>query len=244
MKKVRIIAVMLMAALLMSMAGTLALAADDMTLKTTASVNLRKGPGLDYEKIVAVSEGRSYDYTGISKYDSRGVVWHRVEYKNGYAWVSSRYSDVYSDWFKLDDDVFILVKGSLNLRRGPGTGYGKITTVCYGEKLFYLGESAKDGSGNTWYKISSAYGEAWIISKYVEKKSYTPVYDPYVLTTASVNLRKGPGIGYGRVIAYAKDKKLDYLGETMKDGRGVKWYKVTDGRNTGWISDVYSDLYK
>ena len=244
MKKVRIIAVMLLAALLMSMVGTFALAAEDMTLKTTASVNLRKGPGTGYTKIVAVSKNRSYDYTGISKYDSRGVVWHKVEYKNGYAWVSSRYSNVYNDGAKLDDDVFILVKGSVNLRKGPGTGYRKIATVYYGEKLFYLGESAKDGNGNTWYKVSSAYGEAWIISKYVEKKSDTPVYEPYVLTTASVNLRKGPGTGYGKIIAYAKGKKLDYLGETKKDGRGVKWYKVTDGKRTGWISDVYSDLYK
>lgn len=245
MKKMRAVSMMLLMVLLMSIAAPLAFAAgDDMVLKTTASVNLRRGPGTDYAKIVAVSKGREYDYTGISKYDDRGVVWHKVEYGSGYAWISSRYSDVYNGRTCLNDNTFVRTTASVNLRQGPGTGYGKVSTAAKGTKLFYLGESAKDSRGNTWYKVSCSYGEVWLIAKYATVSTGSVVYDPYVVTTASVNLRRGPGTGYARVTSYLKDKKLTYLGSSSTDSRGVVWYKVSDGKYTGWISSVYSDLYK
>jgi len=241
MRKLRIAAMITLLAIMVSLFGSFALAADDMTLKTTASVNLRKGPGLDYGKVVAVSKGRKYEYTGISKYDDRGVVWHKVEYKNSYAWVSSRYSDVYNDGVKMNDEKFAKATANVNLRKGPGTGYGKMTTVSKGTKLFYLGESAKDKSGNKWYKVSCGYGEAWVIAKYVSIKTEDVVYEQYVTTTASVNLRKGPGTGYAKITSYTMGKQLTYLGSS-RDSRGVTWYKVSDGKRTGWVSSVYAKL--
>ncbi len=243
MKSIRMTAALLAAVIMIMIMGTSAFAADDMLLKTTASVNLRKGPGLGYGTVTAVSKNIKYEYTGISSYDSRGVVWHQVEYKKGYAWVSSRYSDVYNDGWKLSDETFVRTTGNVNLRKGPGTGYGKLMTAAKGTKLFYLGESAKDGNGNTWYKVSCAWGEAWVISRYAVKTSETVNYEAYVKTTASVNLRKGPGTGYAKVTSYAKDKQLTYLGESSKDSRGVVWYKVSDGKNTGWVSSVYAKMY-
>ena len=245
MKKMRVIAVMLMASLLLVFCSGFALADEDMAVRTTASVNLRRGPGTGYSKIISVSKGKEYDYAGISSYDSRGVVWHKMEYKSGYAWVSSKYSDVVNDGVALNDATYVETTTAVNLRKGPGTGYGKITVAAKGAKLFYLGEQSKDASGRVWYKVASSGGEAWLTSRYSRIKTGTEAAEKaYVKTTASVNLRKGPGLDYGKVVAFAKDKKLDYLGESSTDSRGVVWYKVKSGSYTGWMSSVYSKLYK
>ena len=54
-----------------------------------------------------------------------------------------------------------------------------------------------------------------------------------VRTTASVNVRSGPGLSYDIVATYQENKSLTYLGESSTDDRGVVWYKVSDGKNTG-----------
>ena len=248
MKKIRFISMAVLVALLMSILSSFAFAAGtDMELKTTASVNLRKGPGTGYAKIIAVTKNREFEYTGVSKYDSRGVVWHKIEYKTGYAWVSSAYSDVYDGSTKLSDSKYVTTTASVNLRKGPGTGYGKLSTASKNTKLFYLGESKKDSAGTTWYKVSCSKGEAWVSGKYAKLNTASGSSSSsasYVKTTASVNLRKGPGLDYAKVVAYSKDKKLTYMGESSKDSRGVVWYKVSDGKNTGWVSSKYAKLYK
>ena len=63
-----------------------------------------------------------------------------------------------------------------------------------------------------------------------------------VRTTASVNLRSGPGLSYAIVTSFPEGKSLTYLGESSVDDRGVTWYKVSSGKNTGWISSRYARL--
>ena len=248
MKKLRFVSMILVAAMLMGMCCVSAFADEDIGVKTTASVNLRKGPGTGYKKITSVKKNREYDYTGVSSYDSRGVVWHRIEYGNSFAWVSSKYSDVVNDGVALNDNTYVETTANVNLRTGPGTGYRKLTTAAKNSKLFYLGEQAKDASGRIWYKVASSEGEAWLTSRYSRIKtagtSAGTTTQAYVKTTASVNMRKGPGLGYGKVVAFAKGKKLTYLNESSTDSRGVVWYKVKSGSYTGWMSSVYSDLYR
>lgn len=225
-----------------------ALAEGDMWVKTTASVNLRKGPGTDYGKIRALASGNKYEYTGRSAYDSRGTVWHRIAYKNGYGWLSSKYSNVIMDGAELNDDVYVKTTASVNLRGGAGTGYKRISVAQKGTKLFYLGQSAKDAGGRVWYRVSCSEGAVWVSSRYA--KLYTSGQtgtgesrEAYVKTTASVNLREGPGLGCEVIVAVTKGNTFTYKGETSTDARGVKWYKISYGKGEAWISSVYSKLY-
>ena len=225
-----------------------AFAEGDMKVKTTGSVNLRKGPGTGYGKIQALASGNKYEYTGISAYDSRGIVWHRIKYKTGYGWLSSKYSNVIADDVELSDDAYVKTTASVNLRSGAGTGYKRISVAKKGAKLFYLGQSAKDSSGRVWYRVSCSEGAVWVSSRYA--KLYTSGQtgtsesrEPYVKTTASVNLREGPGLGYNVIVAVTKGKTFTYKGETSTDARGVKWYKISYGKGEAWISSVYSKLY-
>jgi len=63
-----------------------------------------------------------------------------------------------------------------------------------------------------------------------------------VRTTGDIWMRTGPGLSYETVTSIASGKSLDYLGETSVDERGVAWYKVTNGTNTGWVSSKYAEL--
>jgi N-acetylmuramoyl-L-alanine amidase len=59
---------------------------------TTGEVNLRWGPGKDYDIYGSVGKGKSMPYAGSSCYDYRGVKWYKVYYNGNDLWVSSRYS--------------------------------------------------------------------------------------------------------------------------------------------------------
>jgi len=87
MKKFRLIAAMLIAAMLIS---TCALA----DVKATGDVNLRTGPGLAYEVITSVKKGKTLDYLRQTSIDDRGVAWYLVDYKGRACWISSVYSEV------------------------------------------------------------------------------------------------------------------------------------------------------
>ena len=63
-----------------------------------------------------------------------------------------------------------------------------------------------------------------------------------VRTTASVNVRSGPGLSYDIVATYQENKSLTYLGESSTDDRGVVWYKVSTNNGDGWVSSRYSEL--
>ena len=63
-----------------------------------------------------------------------------------------------------------------------------------------------------------------------------------VRTTGNVWMRKGPGLSYDQVTSFSTGKTLTFLQETSEDDRGVIWYKVTDGKNTGWGSSRYTEL--
>lgn len=63
-------------------------------VRTTGNVNLRTGPGLDYEIVGSVEPDTELEYLDRVSTDERGVDWYLVEYKKGESWISSRYSEL------------------------------------------------------------------------------------------------------------------------------------------------------
>lgn len=232
-------------ALTLALGALPALAASGMSLKTTASVNLRKGPSTDYEKIVAVASGKALTYLGISAYDVKGNLWHKVTHQKSSAWLFANYTKVTVDGAALSNAAHVKTTASVNLRKGAGTGYGKITVAEKGAKLFYLGSSAKDSGGRLWYRVASAYGPAWLSSKYAtlsQGGSSSSTSKDKAVTTGNVWMRKGPGLGYATITAIPDKTTVSYTGSSSTDSRGVKWYKVKYAGKEGWISSRYSKL--
>ena len=46
-------------------------------------------------RVGVIKEGKTAEYLGKSKKDSRGVVWYKIKYQGITGWVSSRYADLY-----------------------------------------------------------------------------------------------------------------------------------------------------
>ena len=63
-------------------------------VRTTGNVWLRSGPGLDYEALSILSEGKTFEYLGESSVDERGVAWYEITAGEKTGWVSSRYSEL------------------------------------------------------------------------------------------------------------------------------------------------------
>ena len=253
MKRIICLAMVLALAFTAALSCATAFAATTYTVRTTASVNLRKGPGLDYGKITSVSSGRSFTYTGVSRFDSRGQGWHQVSYNGGTAWISWAYSNLQKNGSAISESQAVRSSASLNVRSGAGTGYTKITTVANGTNMVYLGETA-NVNGTTWYKVSTSAGMGWVSGAYARlvptpdvkpvsgssgsSSSYTKVY----VSGGSVWLRTGPGLGYAKIAAVDEGTNLTYRGSSSVDSRGVRWYNVTYNGSSAWISSRYSKL--
>ncbi len=136
--------------------------------------------------------------------------------------------------------------GNVNMRKGPGLGYGSIRTISSGKQLDY-DATDKDDRGVTWYRISYKGRTGWVSSKYASSKkpsggskgSSSGSSDGKVTTTASVNLRKGAGLDYSVIRTVPEGVSLSY-DKTAKDDRGVTWYRVTYKKRTGWVSSKYT----
>ena len=79
----------------MIMAMLMLMSAASAQILTTGSVNVRSGPGLDYETIGSIAEGKVVVFrNGIEtvEEDERGVEWYHIGYKNINGWISSKYT--------------------------------------------------------------------------------------------------------------------------------------------------------
>lgn len=253
----RILCLTLMLALVLSavLAPTAALAASNYSVRTTASVNLRKGPGLGYAKITSLKSGRTLTYAGVSQFDSRGMGWHKVYYNGSTAWISWAYSNLQANGKAISEERAVRATAALNVRSGAGTGNAKITTVANGTNMIYLGETATVG-GSTWYKVTTSAGIGWVSGAYSRLVS-TPDVKPVsssgsssgsttgtkvYVSGGSVWLRTGPGLGYKSVTTVHEGQNLNYRGSSSVDDRGVRWYNVTYNGQSVWISSRYAKL--
>lgn len=128
--------------------------------------------------------------------------------------------------------------GSLVVRSGPGTNYGKASWVKHGQSITVLEK------GTTWSKIKvdSTGRTGYIKTKYIsgdtDSGSLLGAYELGTVTTryasSRVNLRKGAGTAYGIVTGLSRGTLLFIKGEQGN------WYKVhTVYGDEGWISKNY-----
>lgn len=227
----RILAAALAALMCFSGIGALA----DGKVTTTGSVNLRRGPGLEYASIRTISAGTTLNWDDRST-DDRGVTWYRVRYNGNTGWVSSRYATSGGKPANL-----ITTTANVNLRAGAGVEYVSWRLVDAGTTLTY-DDSDRDSNGTLWYHVSYKGDDGWISSRYTRSGSGGGgggSSDGRVTTTGSVHLRSGPGLDYASRDTVPEGVTLNY-DKTSKDDRGVTWYRVTYRGTTGWVSSRYA----
>ena len=206
---------------------------------TTAYVNLRTGPGTDYAILETVPLGAQ-----ISILDTGNPGWYRVTAPSGnsgymcsdYILASGGDAGTSTVLFTARTTAFV------NLRAGPGTGYGIYLTVPLGDTVSVL-----DTANAGWYRVQYGSYTGYMSADYLQTQSAaTPTPAPpdtsasadpigTARTTAVLNIRTGPSTGY---------RSLGLLdnGETVTvlENCGNGWYAVRTSSNTfGYCSGDY-----
>lgn len=115
---------------------------------------------------------------------------------------------------------------NVNLRTGPGTNYKSLGIVLKDREVGVVSFTS-----NGWAKLEN--GNYVCAAYLVKATNYDKNNVMYLYTTANLNLRKGPGTGYSKIITIPKGAKVKYI--TKTNG----WAKVTYNGYTGWCSKQY-----
>lgn len=135
---------------------------------------------------------------------------------------------------------------ALNVRKGPGTGYGIWGTLSKGKQVSYSEER------NGWLKISYSGKEAWISKTYTSKVSNTTAKPEtskpqteskpeaesastktMYVTANSLNVRKGPGTNYAIVGSLKNGKEAAVI--SISNG----WAKINFNSGIAYVSEQY-----
>jgi uncharacterized protein YraI len=129
--------------------------ASDSAVVTVPALNLRTGPGLDYEILRVLPRGEQMTVLDLGK----DGLWTRVSLADGMeGWV---YSQFISAVGETDSQVLL---DSVNLRTGPGFGYRTVRQLSKGQALTLTGRSLQ----SDWLSVRLPNGTGgWVFSAYV-----------------------------------------------------------------------------
>lgn len=138
------------------------------TITASGGLNIRSGPGTGYASVGSYAEGETVNILEQFTYD--GVTWGCTSK----GWISMKYVDVDgsnnttnsgdTDTSTNDDEVTgtITANGGLRIRSGPGSDYGVVGALDYGDRVTIQRRETVDGT--TWGRIE----EGWISMDYVK----------------------------------------------------------------------------
>ncbi len=189
-------------------------------------LNIRSGPGTDYETLGTLSVGSQVII--LEQRIVGSATWGRT----AAGWVSMNYISLGAQ----PSIVGTVTAKSLNVRSGPGTGYDTVDTVSKGDQVLIYDQTTVDGK--TWGRTDGG----WISLQYVSittiesgSASGTTVSIGTV-TGKTLNIRKGAGTGYDVVGTLKKGDEVTILEKTTSGGN--EWGRISEG----WISLKYVEI--
>lgn len=145
-----------------------------------SSLNLRSGPGTDYDALVSIPADAALTITGIDN------GWYKTSYNGAEGYVSSDYVTLSASSSTYPSTGIPKTDGaSLNLRSGPGTDYSTLASIPASAVLTIT------GSENGWYKTSYNGVAGYVSSDYI------------TLTSGSSAVASNTTLG-AQVVDYAK----------------------------------------
>ena len=165
------------------------------------------------------------DWVKVKVEATSQIGWIMAKFLKGSSGSSGSGSSSSSSSSSLSARVYHVTSSSLNLRTGPGTGYGSKGTLSAGT-AFRVTQS----SGN-WFKIRTFSGvTGWISQNYAASGATGRV------TASSLNMRSQASASSSLV------KTLGYGAKVQVSSISGNWAKVTSGNKTGYVSLTYLSL--
>ncbi len=196
---------------------------------TAETLNVRSGPGSNFEVLYMVNKDDRVTITDTSN------GWHKVknnEDKEG--WISSKYISISESSETVSRSSSYEQKevntNGLNMRSGASTSYRVITTLNKGTKVEVISES------NGWSKIKYDGRLGYVYSIYLDdiKPSYTNTTTKTV-NTNSLNVRSGPSTSNSIVGKLSKGTKVSVISESNG------WSKILYNNKECYVSSRYLD---
>ncbi len=205
-------------------------------------VNARKGPGTSYEVVEMLAKGKQVTVLG----EESG--WYHIQWNNSKGYVIKDYISLSGSGAQsasASANATVTGGATVNVRSGPGTGYSRVTMVAEGKRVAILSQS------DDWYQVSFGGTTGYIFSDFLtpdgsaasKPASQTAsqsvdksVGNATVVGGGTINVRSGPGTGYGRVTMVGEGKRV-----TALDQCGG-WYRISFGSTTGYILGDYLTL--
>jgi len=217
---------------------------------TAEDLNVRLGPGTEYETLGELAKGSNAVILGEAT-ASTGKLWYLVEYGDMTGFASSTY--LIEDIVDIDADAaskYPMLGQTTNkgvLRSGAGTDQTKICDVAKGTYLKLVAQK-RVANGRIWYEAFLADGtHGWISSCYMKAGldlSLAPKGLMSVLaypcagqiTYSTVTIRAGRGSSY-RALGTLQKGDVIRLVSGKENSSGVLWYKIRcmDG-TTGYVT--------
>ena len=226
------------------------------TATVTASLNLRGGPGLDYDVRTVMPAGATVELRG----DAQGG-YFPLSYNGTTGWA-------HGDWLNMgaapapspdpepepgDGSVGVgdtatgnaSTTAALNLRQGPGLGYAVVTVMPFGSSVELRG----DPQGG-YYPLSFNGTLGWAHGDWLTIGGSAPAPDPdpqqpapdpgdgshpqYLYTEVAVNMRSGPGTDNSIVWVIPPGTRINITGAAQNG-----WYPTAWAHVSGWMHGDY-----
>jgi uncharacterized protein YraI len=217
----------------------------DVFVVVTGPLNLRSGPGLQYNIIRSLPTGTALDVTNPAG-SADGYTWVEVYVPslNITGLVASEFIErrSYPDGSTFPVGANVVATGSLNVRSGASLSFPLIVTLWSGAPLTVTGAPVQAG-GYTWYPIRTGYGTTgWVAGQFLSSGGVVSPEFPVgsnVETTTVLNLRSGAGLTYPVVVSLWQGAPLTVTGAPVA-ASGFTWYPVRTGYGTtGWVAGEY-----
>lgn len=186
-------------------------------------VNIRSGPGTDYEVLGELNVGSRVVI--LEQKIVGSSAWGRIEA----GWVSMNYISLGQQ----PTVIGTVTAKSLNVRQGPGTAYDTVDTVSKGDQVVVYEQTTVDGK--SWGRIDNG----WVSLQYVSLQTVEPgqsgetTVSTGTVTGKTLNIRAGAGTGYDAVGTLKKGDEVTILEQTTVNGD--EWGRI----ESGWISLKY-----
>ena len=216
-----------------------ALAVAGVTNTGSSKLNMRAQASSAASVLTKIPGGSSVE---VLSTDTAG--WYQISFSGMTGYVASQYVDLQQESTPAVETAALrgrITDGPLNIRSGPGTGYGKCGKINAGTEVEIL-ETA-----NGWYRIPEGYVSAGyvtlITAPAAETPAEVPAEEPAVeasapaetpaetqieplmgrVITGSLNVRSGPGTNYDKCGKVYAGKTVEIL-ETLNG-----WYRIPEG---------------
>ena len=198
---------------------------------TTTNLTVRKSASTSSTKLGTLKKGTKVNI--VAKTSS----WYKIKYKDGYAYVSSKYVTINTNNNK---EVVYTATGTtttnLTVRKSASTSSTKLGTLKKGTKVNIVAKTS------SWYKIKYKDRYAYVSSKYVTINSPESPEKPDVkevqgVINHDVYVREAGSPTAKKIGVLTKGTKVNLL-EKTKNG----WYKINYKGKTGYFYGQYVDV--